>query len=83
MWLKSERSSFEKLAISRDPKLWSETEKNSTLLEEHAAKILGKIEYDLGGGGAYPFLYFITRYMEPDCIVETGVAAGFSSNDSK
>lgn len=24
-------------------------------------------------------LNFITRYMEPDCIVETGVAAGFSS----
>lgn len=39
-----------------------------------------KIEFDLGGGGYVPALYFITRYMRPDCIVETGVSAGYSSS---
>lgn len=48
-------------------------------LEDNAHKILSALEHDLGGGGIYPFLYFITRYTKPDCIVETGVAAGFSS----
>ncbi len=33
----------------------------------------------MGGGGIYPFLYFITLFTKPDCIVETGVGAGFSS----
>ena len=78
-WLESHRTDFKELAISLDAVLWEESEKTAEILEEHAAKILENVEYNLGGGGGYPFLYFITRYMEPDCIVETGVAAGFSS----
>lgn len=78
-WLQSQRSDFKELAISLDASLWNEAEKTSKIIGEHAARVLENIEYDLGGGGAYPFLNFITRYMEPDCIVETGVAAGFSS----
>ncbi|MEM8494261.1 MAG: class I SAM-dependent methyltransferase [Planctomycetota bacterium] len=40
---------------------------------------MAKIDHPLGGGGAYPALYFLTRCMRPACVVETGVAAGFSS----
>ena len=78
-WIESHCSDFKELAISLDATLWEETEKASRILEKNAEKILENIEYGLGGGGIYPFLYFITRYTEPDCIVETGVAAGFSS----
>lgn len=78
-WLESNSTRFEDLAISLDAELWRETERVSQSLGEHAAAILENIEYNLGGGGAYPYLYFVTRYMEPECIVETGVAAGFSS----
>lgn len=78
-WLESQRSDFKELAISLDAALWSEAERASKSIGEKAAKILGNIEYNLGGGGAYPFLYWIARYMEPDCIVETGVSAGYSS----
>ncbi len=78
-WIESHRSDFKELAISLDAALWEETSKVSKILEKNAEKILENIEYSLGGGGIYPFLYFITRYTEPDCIVETGVAAGFSS----
>ena len=78
-WLESNCSNFMQLATSLDADLWHEAEIVSRSVELHAAKILENIEYKLGGGGAYPFLYFLTRYMEPDCIVETGVAAGFSS----
>ena len=37
------------------------------------------IKYDLGGGADYPLLYFLTRYLRPENVLETGVAAGFSS----
>lgn len=78
-WLKSNCSSFEELAVNLDADLWNEAQKNAEELEKHANKILKNIEFDLGGGGGYPFLYFITRYLKPDTVIETGVAAGFSS----
>ena len=78
-WIESQCSDFKELANSLDAALWEEAEKVSKSLEIHAVKILENIEYNMGGGGGYPFLYFVTRYMEPDCIVETGVSAGFSS----
>lgn len=78
-WLMSHCSNFETLAKELDPLLWDETLLMSKKLESRAHKVLREIEYDLGAGGIYPFLYFITRYTVPDCIVETGVAAGFSS----
>ena len=78
-WIKSHCSDFKELAISLDTTLWEEAEKASKILQEKSERIFKNIEYTLGGGGIYPFLYFITRYTKPDCIVETGVAAGFSS----
>jgi hypothetical protein len=33
----------------------------------------------MGAGGEYEFLYWLTRLLEPDVIVETGVSAGWSS----
>jgi predicted O-methyltransferase YrrM len=78
-WLESNSSGFEELATSLDAELWREAQGVSEALEKRADEILENIEYKLGGGGAHPILYFITRYMQPDCIVETGVAAGYSS----
>ena len=78
-WLAANSSSFQQLALSLDTNLWHEAGMVAASIEKQAAMILENIEYELGGGGAYPLLYFLTRYMEPDCVVETGVAAGFSS----
>ena len=79
-WLEDNCIDLKEFAMSLDAKLWCEAELVSELLEKRASGILDSIEYELGGGGAYPFLHFITRYIEPDTIVETGVAAGFSSS---
>jgi len=78
-WIRSHCTSFETLANELDPTLWEEARRFSAALEIDAEEILREAGYKLGGGGAYPFLYFLTRYAKPDCIVETGVAAGFSS----
>ena len=78
-WMKLHCSNFEKMGKELDSVLWKEAEEVSKVLEEKAERVLRTIEYDLGGGGVYPFLYFLTRYVQPKSIVETGVAAGFSS----
>lgn len=78
-WIKSNLSNYEELVLSLDANLWKETQQISEKLTENANKILENLPYQLGGGGFYPFLYFITRYTKPNNIVETGVAAGFSS----
>lgn len=48
-------------------------------IETKGKKILKKIPFDLGSSGKSVLLYFFTRYFKPKIIVETGVAAGFSS----
>jgi predicted O-methyltransferase YrrM len=78
-WLKLNCSNFAVLATGLDADLWDESERVAKDLEVHAEKILCGIKYELGGGGVYPFLYYITRYLNAKCIVETGVAAGYSS----
>jgi predicted O-methyltransferase YrrM len=78
-WIKSHASDFREFASSLDAELWEETEVASGILKDNAEKALNNIGYKLGGGGVYPLLYFITRYTKPGCIVETGVAAGYSS----
>lgn len=50
-----------------------------TDLSTHADKILKAIPYDLGGGAGVPLLYVLVRTRKPEIVVETGVAAGFSS----
>jgi hypothetical protein len=79
-WIKSNLVIFEDLAKQLDPNLWEETKQVSENLANHSEQIFQKLDVDLGGGGFYPFLYFITRYTQPNIIVETGVAAGFSSS---
>jgi len=78
-WLQANCSSFEALASTLDPALWEESGRFRSRLAEHAKETLKDIDYDLGGRGSAHYLYFLTRYTKPDCIVETGVAAGYTS----
>lgn len=47
--------------------------------ENEAKQKLLKLDIALGGGGNYKLLYFLVRKYKLSCIVETGVAAGWSS----
>ncbi len=79
-WLSEQQQDFAGYARSLDAGLWEEALSYTQELEKHADEVLGKLDVTLGGGGFYPLIYFITRYMQPSTIVETGVAAGYSSH---
>lgn len=78
-WIENKSEEYRQLLKSIDKKLWNETQNFKNKTESRAKKIFSSIDVELGGGGAYDLLYFITRLTRPSCVIETGVAAGFSS----
>ena len=78
-WLKENAVSIGKYLYELDSDLYSESEKLSKLFSDNAQNILLN-EVHLGGGGCYPILYFFSRYIKPNTIVEMGVALGYSSS---
>ena len=78
-WIKENLTEVSNFAKNISPHLWEEAINQSKIIEQNANKTLENIPYDLGGGADYPLLYFLTRYLNPENVLETGVAAGFSS----
>jgi len=69
-----------------DYELYIETKRECKILKRDAEKILSKnlfwqnlIKANNAGGASYDLLYFLTKQKKPNVIVETGVAAGWSS----
>lgn len=78
-WCNNHQESWENFLQKLDAPLWQETQNVCTSIKEKGEKKIAALGLDLGGGGHYPLLYFFTRYLKPKIIVETGVAAGWSS----
>ena len=78
-WIKENLTEVSNFAKTISPHLWEEAITQSKTIEQNADKTLENIPYDLGGGADYKLLYFLTRYLSPENVLETGVAAGFSS----
>ena len=62
-----------------DPVLYNEILLDIYSIEKEANNKLSKLSVSLGGGGNFILLYFLTRKFKPKVVVETGVAAGWSS----
>jgi predicted O-methyltransferase YrrM len=78
-WIEESAMSSHLLAKRLDENLWSEALEFGERLRERAKKILAEVPFDMGSGGNYELLYWMTRYLRPTYVVETGVAAGWSS----
>lgn len=81
-WRLASHSTPEGVATAFDADLWREAREFGADLRRHAEPRLRELResgVELGGGGAYEFLYWLTRYRRPTVVVETGVAAGWSS----
>ena len=79
-WIKNNVIDIKNYADSLDANLWEETMEFFNKFEENSIEILKEIKHKVGGGGAYHLLYFLTRKYQPNYIVETGVATGFTSS---
>ena len=78
-WLNKNKSDLEKFCQSINKDIWEKSLVRTKIINIHADKILKNIEHNLGGGGASELISFICLNIKPKCVVETGVAAGFST----
>jgi predicted O-methyltransferase YrrM len=78
-WAQERVESADDYARALDPTVWAEAEVFSAALRARAEAVLPTIGIHLGGGGHYALLYFLVRMLRPDVVVETGVAAGWST----
>lgn len=77
-WCRAHESDVEAFARARNAPLWEEA--LAFAVEQRVrAEALAQSLSGFGGGGFYALLYFLVRLQPPEVVVETGVAAGFSS----
>jgi len=85
VWAKSQiRASLGEFCDAVDSSLWAETLVACENIKKDSDAILKQIPCELvarylRGGGNYPLLYFLVRKYRPNVVIETGVAAGWST----
>jgi predicted O-methyltransferase YrrM len=78
-WCAREQTDPSPWARRIDAALWEEAERYAADHKLHAERRTQELGVKLGGAGFYALIYFLTRLVRPQTIVETGVAAGHSS----
>lgn len=79
-WAKANtRCTTAEFCRSIDHSLYNQICPEIEILQNEAKFKLSKLNVKLGGGGNYFLLYFLVRKFKPITIIETGVAAGWSS----
>ncbi|MFM7061264.1 MAG: class I SAM-dependent methyltransferase [Actinomycetes bacterium] len=78
-WAAEHAESVDTFASAIDADLWVESGEWAAAFEVHARAVLATVGVPLGGGGHHRLLHFLTRLRRPTTVVETGVAAGWSS----
>ena len=78
-WLERNASDIDSVMSSINSELWEMSKSESQIIHEKALQKLDNEANNYGGEGIYPVLYFLVRHLQPKVVLETGVAAGFSS----
>jgi predicted O-methyltransferase YrrM len=78
-WCNRRAESVEAFARSRDADLWEEALGFEHEFAERSARRLRELGVSMGGGGHTSLVYFLTRWRRPEAVVETGVAAGYTT----
>tara|TARA_B100000035_G_C21030576_1_gene568203 strand:- start:1731 stop:2501 length:771 start_codon:yes stop_codon:yes gene_type:complete len=73
------KQTTEEFCRSIDTLLYDEVVTEIKSIHQYAQNKLSMLDVSLGGGGNYLLLYFLIRKIIPYNIVETGVAAGWTS----
>jgi predicted O-methyltransferase YrrM len=78
-WYESKSTLIESYKKDLDAGLYTEATNYDKELNDRATQILSALPVKLGGGGFSTLIFYMIRKMKPAIVVETGVAAGFSS----
>lgn len=78
-WCAARARRYSDWAEGQDADLWKEATTFAADFEVQARQRLAHTQVQFGGGGAFALLYFLVRKHEPEHVLETGVAAGWSS----
>lgn len=78
-WLDAHAENSEEFIANISTDLALESARFTQASTDEWLEILGDLSVDLGGGADYQLLYFLTRFLRPNVVIETGVAAGYSS----
>ncbi len=73
------KQTTEEFCKSIDVLLYDEVQSDTGFIEKEAREKLSKLNVSFGGRGNFVLLYFLIRKFKLTNIVETGVAAGWSS----
>lgn len=78
-WVAEHRTNPAAYCTALDAGLWAEAREFGEGLRARAASLREETGLRVGGGARFELLYFLTRRHRPEVVVETGVAAGYSS----
>jgi|TARA_B110000977_G_scaffold50051_1_gene68000 predicted O-methyltransferase YrrM len=78
-WAKKNKTNLENFCKTKDKKLWEDCLVEFNKIEKEILIRLKKIPKKYHCPANLPLLYFLIRYFKPNQIIETGVAAGTSS----
>ena len=79
-WYEQNAVDLESTSLRTDRDLLKHAICASNDLAEWGKAKLAEVNVELGGGAVSALLYYAVRKLRPDIVVETGVAAGYSSN---
>ncbi|QTH21741.1 class I SAM-dependent methyltransferase [Rhizorhabdus wittichii] len=78
-WIERNSQDAAAIALTIAPELWEEAGAFAATMNARGTAIVDKLPFKIGGGGDYRFLYWLVRLYQPRVVVETGVAAGWTS----
>lgn len=78
-WADSRAESLPDFATGLDVELWAESEAWAGEFRIAARARLDDRAVPLGGAGHFQLVHFLVRYLRPRVVLETGVAAGYTS----
>lgn len=79
-WLAGNALAADEYLQSIDPEIWLEAQQHYISMQKDAELAMQAIDVKLGGAGDTMLLYWLVRKLRPTYILETAVAAGFSSH---
>jgi len=78
-WLRKNVTAYDTFAGDLSPDLLKESKLFAEETKRSTEKVGPDLWRNMGRGGHYALLFFLTRYLRPETVVETGVSAGLST----